>query len=239
VVVAVGLFMAFQADRWWEQRDERKQEHAYIERLIADFQMDVAAIEYAIEIAQLRLSFVHLLMDVSRDPETALKQPAVFLSAIEQAAYTYTPSLTSHTFEDLRSTGNMRLVRNLDIKNALYDYYGFDASQRQYRPLQFFSEFNYFELSAGVRSLQQSVFIQDTDLIISPDEIERIKAIERDPEAIMATAVRLTERTDMINWLPQLRSLQLEQIEVHIIRLEKANTVLKMLQNSTTGIVRQ
>ncbi len=76
-------------------------------------------------------------MDVSNDPAVATARPVEFLGAVSQAAFTYTPSLTSHTFADLRSTGNIRLLLDQEVKDALYDYYGFDANQRQFRPLQF------------------------------------------------------------------------------------------------------
>lgn len=82
----------------------------------------------------------------------------MFLAAVAQAAFTYTPSLTSHTFEDLRSTGGMGLIRSAEIKSALYDYYDFHDTQRQYMQLTMMIEFRYFELIAWLprtRGLQR------------------------------------------------------------------------------------
>lgn len=36
-----------------------------------------------------------------------------------QSSYLYTPIPTSHSFDDLRSTGNMRLLRDTDFKGLL------------------------------------------------------------------------------------------------------------------------
>lgn len=44
IVVIVGLMLAFQMDRWWEQRGDRAQEAEYIARLIAD----VEALEHVL-----------------------------------------------------------------------------------------------------------------------------------------------------------------------------------------------
>ncbi len=98
----IGLMLAFQLDRWREGIAERRQEQTYINQLIADVEIDVPAIEYAIALQSLRLELVDLLMDVALDPTAATKEPVIFLGSVSQAAYTYTPGLTSHTFENLR-----------------------------------------------------------------------------------------------------------------------------------------
>jgi len=230
VVVVVGLFLAFQADRIWEEQREKQQEAEYIQRLISDLQSDIPSIEYSIQLADLRLGFIELLMTVSDEPQKALEYPAVFLVAVNQAAFTYTPQLTSHTFEDLRSTGNMRLILDQEVKALLYKYYGFYTEQLQYRPLQFLTEFNHFKLAAGIKTLEQSNFIQDANLIIGPHELKEIQAIELEPAAVLEAAKRLQNKPELVNWLPSLRSLQLEQMEVHKISLQNAKDALLKLQ---------
>ena len=43
-VVVVGLFMAFQLDRWWEQRGDQKREQQYIQRLVTEIETDIEMI---------------------------------------------------------------------------------------------------------------------------------------------------------------------------------------------------
>ena len=191
IVVIVGLLLAFQLDEWVELRGERVQEAEYIERLIEDFEDDIPAIQFAIELADMRLRLADLLMDVSNDPTAATARPIEFLGAVSQAAFTYTPSLTSHTFEDLRSTGNMRLLLNQEIKDGLYDYYGYDENQLQYRPLQFSVEHRHFELAAGVLSHEQEVFMQDNYRLFNPDKIGEIESVQPDLAKVTAAAERL------------------------------------------------
>jgi len=230
VVVIVGLMLAFQLDGWVEQRGERKQETEYIERLISDLEDDIPAIQYAIDLASLRLRLVNLLMDVSSDPAVATARPVEFLGAVSQAAFTYTPSLTSHTFEDLRSTGNIRLLLSQEIRDALYEYYGFDTNQRQFRPLQFSTEHRHFELAAGVLSHEQEIFVQDNWRIFIPGEIDNIENVPPDINQVGEAAQRLHESPELVAWLPQVRALQIEQIGTHRSRLERANSVLDVLQ---------
>jgi hypothetical protein len=234
-VVIVGLMLAFQLDGWVEQRGEREKETEYIHRLIDDFEADAVAIQFAIDVASMRLRLADLLMEVSHDPAVALGRPVEFLGAINQAAYTYTPSLTSHTFEDLRSTGNMRLLLDQELKDAMYDYYGHDQAQRQYRPLQLATEHRHFELVAGVLSHAQEVFAQDTLGFFDPYGIDSIENAKTDLAQVGAAAKRFSERPDLIAWLPQVRHLQIEQMMVHDSRLSRGKTVLESLYRHTGG----
>ena len=231
LVLIVGLVLAFQIDRWREDRADRLQEQAYVKRLIIDIEADIVTLKYAIEIASLRLGFANLLVDVVRDPAAAEEKPSQFLVAVEQSSYTYTPSLTSHTFEVLRSTGNIGLILNQDIIDGLFDYYGFDEGQRQYRPLQLATEHRHFELSAGVLSLEQSMRIQDAWLIVAPDEIEEINQASADMDEVAGAVERLRARPDLVAWLPNIRGLQLEQKFVHELRLTRAQSVLDALND--------
>jgi hypothetical protein len=230
LVVVIGLMMAFQVDRWRDAREESRQEQSYIEHLRADIEADIPAIQFAIDLQSIRLDFVELLMGVLDHPESALDRPVEFLAAVDQAAFTYTPTLASHTFEDLRSTGNMKLIGSRELKDSLYDYYGYDQSQWQYRPLQFTTEFKHFELVAGVLNYEQVRLVQDEVLFVSPRNHEKVRGMSVDRVEVLLAAKRLDDRPGVREWLPQIRSMQKEQIDVHQKRLERAEGVLEILK---------
>lgn len=231
LVVMIGLMLAFQLDRWRDSIVDRRQEQSYINGLIADVEIDIPAIEYAIALQSLRLEFIDLLMDVALAPVAASEEPVAFLGAVKQAAYTYTPVLTSHTFENLRSTGDLRLIRDESVKNVMFDYYGFDETQRQFRPIQFETEFRHFELAAGVLSHEQELFIQDHWRIISPNNFETAKRSQGEIGDVLGAAKRLQKRSQLVAWLPYVRDMQLEQIAVHGMRLERAREALETLSS--------
>ena len=229
-VIIIGLMLAFQLDRWREANVDREQERVYINHLIDDIETDLPDIEYAIELQSMRLALINTLMDVAENPEKEVEHPVLFLGAVDQAAYTYTPTLTNHTFENLRATGDMQLIRSESVKDVLFEFYTFDEEQRQYRPLQFMTESRHFELAAGVLDREQITFVQDNFLFFRPAQIDEIRAMEFDRPGIQQAASRLGERVDLIAWLPYVRSMQLEQIEVHRMRLERADKALEVLQ---------
>jgi hypothetical protein len=236
LVVIVGLMLAFQIDRWWEQRGENVEEREYVARLIADVQSDIPVINYAIELASLRKEMADLLMDVAENPSAATKDPVLFIVAVQQAAFTYSPILAAYTFEDLRSTGNMRLLRDPTSRDALYGYYNFDRSQIQYRPLQFMSEGRHFELAAGVLTYEQSRLIQDTWDVVAPGEIDEFDSSHLDISEVQATVERFRSRLDLLAWLPEMRHLQIDQIFVNEKRLDNSNAVLKILMDYATSL---
>jgi hypothetical protein len=230
VVVMAGLLMAFQLDRWWEQRDERRQEQAYIDRLITDVQTDIDLITYGMQLAEVREGFAELLMEVSRDPAAAAAEPVRFLAAVAQAPFTFTPTLISYTFEDLRATGNMRLLRSEEIKWGLYRYYGFDAAQRQFMPLNLQIEFRFFELAAGVLGDDQYNFVQDNWFVVRPDDLDELEEQPVDAAAVMAAVARYRSRPELMAWVSRVRGVQRELILMHGIRLNRAQELLELLR---------
>jgi hypothetical protein len=231
LVVIIGLVLAFQVDRWWEERADRSREQEYINRLITEVEDDIGQISYAIELAEVRQDFGDLLVEVEADPVVAEQQPAMFLAAVAQAAFTYTPSLTSHTFEELRSTGSMGLIRNTEIKNALYGFYGFHDTQSQYIQLNLNIEMRYFELAAEVLNTEQYQWVQDRWFVVTKDDLEKVLQARPDFEALPGAIERFTGNPALLAWLPRTRGVQREQILMHGMLLNRAENLLVSLQN--------
>lgn len=71
LVVVIGLVLAFQVDRWWEDRKNRAREQEYISRLMTEVEEDIRLIGHAIELAEVRQGFGDLLLEVMANPATA------------------------------------------------------------------------------------------------------------------------------------------------------------------------
>ena len=117
------------------------------------------------------------------------------------------------------------------VKSVMFNYYGFDESQHQFRPIQIDTEFRHFELATGVLSHEQEVLIQDNWRIFHPDNFESAKALQLDDADVLAAAKRLRERPKLVDWLPYVRDMQLEQIEVHSMLLDRARMALATLKD--------
>jgi hypothetical protein len=229
LVVIVGLLLAFQLDRWWEQRGERVQEAEFVARLAADVARESEFLEQAIVLATMRKGMAELLMDVAEDSSAATRDPVRFVAAVQQAAYTYAPILSAHTFEEMRSTGNLRLLRDPEVKNALYSYYGLNRNIAQYRASQLMTEQRYHELAAGVLDYEHSRFIVDTWGVIGPDDLKQFDGSDLDLSGIHAVVERFRSNGDLVAWLPEIRNLQVALIDFNEWLLGEANRLQSQL----------
>ena len=232
VIVVVGIFVAIQVDRWWEHQDELQQEQLFIARLIADVERDLNAIEYSITLAEYRLSLSNLLIAATLDPEHVRDRPAMFMTAVHQSSFTNTPSLRSDTFEELRSTGGLSLLRADELKSALFEYYRYDENMRQYLSLQLMTEFRHFQLAAGILTNEQYVWMQDEMGYVSPTTKLQVEFSEAQISALVESADRLKNSAELVAWLPEGRSMQLELIDTHRGRLARAESLLAILRTS-------
>jgi hypothetical protein len=215
-------------DRWRVEREALDAEQVYLSRLIRDLETDIPNLERAVKLQSLRLDMVELLMTVSANPDAANEHPIKFLGAISQAAYTYTPSLQDHTFETLRTTGDIRLIRKAEVREALFSYYNLHEGQLQYRPLEIETESRHFALGAGILDLAQSRYIQDNHLFFDVGETPAAPTEVVDQLNILAAAVRLSKNRAFVDWLPYTRAMQLEQIDVHQLRKLQAQRAVAL-----------
>lgn len=231
LVVIVGLVLAFQVDRWWEGRADRAQEREYIARLIAEVEEDVVLITHGVELAQVRQDMGDLLLAVMEDRSVADEHPGLFLASVAQAAFTFSPSLTNHTFEDLRSTGSMSLIRGDDVRKGLYDYYGFHAAQQQFIQLNLNIEMRYFVLAADVLDAEQYQWVQDQWFVVLKQNLDEVRAARPDMAAFPGAVQRFLDNTDLQAWVPRMRGVQREQLLMHGHQLDKAEALLALLQD--------
>ena len=71
-----------------------------------------------------------------------------------------------------------------------------------------------------------------------PEEIEEVRAAKIDLDGVRATRDRFLARQDFIDWLPQTRAMQLEQVVRNKSILEKANAVTDALSEYLESLER-
>jgi hypothetical protein len=198
VIVALGILMAFQVDRWRDARSNHDLEQQYLARLSDDIALDIREINNGIELAELRLRFAELLMDAAEDSAVAMRSPVDFILAIDQASYTFTPALTSNTFDELLTTGNMGLLQNTALKNDLFGYYRYDESERQFIGLQHMQEIRHFEFGRGILTNRQLRRAQTDWGIVNKTELAALQAEPIDPDEIEAAVATMQEIPEFI-----------------------------------------
>jgi len=122
ILVVIGILIALSINNWNETRKQRIQEKDYYCKLLEDLNQDVIQIEQHLVANEHRILSSNKLIYLLQQPQPS--QAEVILTmrdAVAKTTFTFKPSLAA--FEDLKSSGNLGLLTDLDLKNKLIDYY--------------------------------------------------------------------------------------------------------------------
>ena len=86
-IVVVGIFLGFQADNWYQARQDRQLEQEYIVRLSDDLQSDLMQADGRERAATRRLGFVKLLEASIEDESVVIQDPTTYIRAMSEASH--------------------------------------------------------------------------------------------------------------------------------------------------------
>ena len=124
ILVVIGILIALQINNWNENRKSAKQENLYLKRLLSENREDIN-------------TFSSNIFDLEKGIET-IENLSVALNAAEttnleliKAARDYFGfgsiypifSSSTSTFDDLSSTGNLKDIRNSELRDELVKHY--------------------------------------------------------------------------------------------------------------------
>jgi len=139
--------------------------------------------------------------------------PSDFAIAIDHAGFLYIPSASRRTYDELISTGNLGLLREAQIKDAIAAYYEAFAELRQWDVLLRQAQAEYWSASAGVvprRVLQAALMQSDPQVSAaeSQDILKRARATPRLKEMLIGMAAHQARvRRDSIRLEGEARAL--------------------------------
>jgi hypothetical protein len=135
VVIVGSILLAFGIEAWWDGAQERELELEYVGSLIQDLRSDTASIASILSETRKRAEYgqqVLAVYEAGARPDS----PEEFVRAVEYASYFSDPGYTTTTIDDLVSTGNLRLVRSKEVRDALSRYYEEIEWTSQFRDAQ-------------------------------------------------------------------------------------------------------
>lgn len=179
LIVVTGIFIGLQVDDWNEARKGRQIEHRYLERIYADVAVDIASMHHGIELAKERGAMGKLLLQALDQPDLVRADPTAFMYAIERANYTYSPSSENDTFEELKYSGELQIIRNAELRAALTGYYKKFEDFQQWSYLRESEQVGYNKEKLGILTAQQIYALNDYGDSATFTESEALEALER------------------------------------------------------------
>ena len=120
ILVVIGILIALQINNWNDQKKNASVENVYYSKILEDFELDKKLIENLLEKADYRIATSkEILMEL--DSGTKDKYQLINKFLLATRGDIYVPR--DMTFKDLISSGNLKLINDIKIKNSLIQYY--------------------------------------------------------------------------------------------------------------------
>ena len=191
-IVVLGVFIGLQVNNWNDARRDRVRELAYLQGIAADLDESIVSIRESIGYSSDRTALDELLIKAVANPDVVRTEPGRFMYAITRGGYTHSPSIRGDSFETIKSTGDLGIIRDQRLVSDLMKFYATVQGQSQWGAFRTFCQSEYFKRSAGILTARQ--------LMLQPSESGTIPAA--DVEDAMAAYRRMLDRPDFIEWLP-------------------------------------
>ena len=124
ILVVIGILIALQVNNLNQDRKNRVLEEDYYCKILEDLNQDVTEIQNQIIINESRIkssnNFIGLLQKGNFTQQEIGK---AMVGSVSKTSYTFKPSKAA--FDDLKSSGNLGLLKDLNIKKKLLTYYTF------------------------------------------------------------------------------------------------------------------
>jgi hypothetical protein len=218
LIVVVGILLAFQITEWNEARKDRLREGVYLNRIAVELDESIASIEDAIQLAERRAELGELLIQAADNPGVVRADPGRFVFALLKGGYTYSPNIRGHTFEEIKSVGDLGVLRDEQLRFDLTEFYTRVSSTAQWDYLREIRQTEYTRRAAGILTLEQ---------------IQRVAPATEVPEMTveeaLATHARMMERPAFIEWLPFV-AYRGDDLDAYSSWLESAENLKSRLQ---------
>lgn len=133
VLVVVGILIALQIDSWNDDRLDREREREIVASMLNDVRIDHEQVIRAIDGNQILVDALNRLLklveNLSDDPQY---RRDVFLHSVVYTYWYLRADFTNLTMSQLSSGGNLFLVRDKQVRDAMLDYRrGLEAYRHQ------------------------------------------------------------------------------------------------------------
>ncbi|MBS1620006.1 MAG: hypothetical protein JST10_04830 [Bacteroidetes bacterium] len=165
----LAVTLGFLVENMREHIVEHKREKQYIQSLIADLKDDSLAIQEAVMAQEKRTAMMDSMIRLLNDPSKIHGNEGSLYYWARLSPRLGPLPVNTRTFEQLKSSGNFRLIRNIETSNKIMSYYEEIPSIRLVEQI-FLGEFNQYKIFAS-RIFDPAVFIsmekQNGDIIRS------------------------------------------------------------------------
>lgn len=220
IVIALGVAIGFQVDRWYEQRQDNDTAAQYILRLKEDISRDVDNSNGSLAGATSRMERLQRVVQSVQSDAIVLENPTRYMFDIRQGLMRFLPVASDSTYRELESTGNMALL-SIELRKALHEYYSEFEKYGQFYGAYEAMQMEAYRRFAGILPAENfgvlSGVFDSGEITYSVDEA-------------LTAANKLRSNRPAQDWLYQMGELKAQEIDLSKRFQEGAQTILTLLE---------
>ncbi len=122
ILVVIGILIALQINDWNQNKNDRKLEQQYYCRLLEDVKQDRRNYDNQQKLLIEKITANNILIKNLQSNKAPLDSIApLVLKSIKYTIQDMSP--TTNAFEDIKSSGNLNIIKDMKVKNRLTSYY--------------------------------------------------------------------------------------------------------------------
>ena len=231
LMLFLAVFCGFLAENLREHQIEKNRENQFMQTMVEDLKSDTAQLSRIIRGRKSRIRELDTLFDLIASDEY-LKEGRKVYELYENPYWDILRFFPSdRTMQQLKNGGNLRLIRNKEVSNALINYDVWVRNRKEYEPLQ-------AELASGMNQyleklldpeiidnstraythnqLAADTIVSGRDRTVLPANITILKLAEPDKKAIL-------------KYLNQIKTIYLGNMRDNISEKELAEKTLALI----------
>ena len=122
-IVVAGILIAFQITNWNEARNDRVQELTYLERLSADLATTKERNTVQVDRNSRLIKGMGVTLKSLKGCKLKSEDEAAFINGLYELGRYNLPEFVAGTFEELNTTDNFQLIRNLELRRHITHLY--------------------------------------------------------------------------------------------------------------------
>ena len=123
-VIVGSILLAFGIDAWWDGQKEAELEQGYAARIAADLRETRTEIDQNAQHYASLLGHGQAVLPILDGTEAIPEDALGFLASVLQASRITAPVVARGAYDDLISTGNLRLLQSDTLRHELSRFYG-------------------------------------------------------------------------------------------------------------------
>lgn len=120
IVVFLGVTAGFLLNNWREGKVEHKLAERYIESFRTDIQQNNQIVDSTLTSDSLWVKETAYLIEEMIERNMEIDSPGKYLQPITEFSRLY---VNTGTYEDMKSSGNLKLIKDFEVRKALINYY--------------------------------------------------------------------------------------------------------------------